>query len=103
MENGKNTVLITGATGFLGEYLVMRLTKEYRVLAMGRNREQGRKLEGLGAVFCPGDFTDRKTCEAYFKGVRYVIHAGARSTVWGRWDECGWYRPCGRALPGKWD
>ena len=54
---------------------------------MGRNREQGRKLEGLGAVFCPGDFTDRKTCEAYFKGVRYVIHAGARSTVWGRWED----------------
>ena len=46
VENGKNTVLITGATGFLGEYLVRRLTKEYRVLAMGRNREQGRKLEG---------------------------------------------------------
>lgn len=87
VENGKNTVLITGATGFLGEYLVRRLTKEYRVLAMGRNREQGRKLEGLGVVFCPGDFTDRKTCEAYFKGVRYVIHAGARSTVWGRWED----------------
>ena len=51
VETGKNTVLITGATGFLGEYLVRRLTKEYRVLAMGRNREQGRKLEGLGAVF----------------------------------------------------
>lgn len=87
VESGRKTVLITGATGFLGEYLVRRLTKEYRVLAMGRNREQGRKLEGLGAVFCPGDFTDRRTCEAYFKGVQYVIHAGARSTVWGRWED----------------
>ena len=44
VENGKNTVLITGATGFLGEYLVRRLTKEYRVLAMGRNR--GGNLKG---------------------------------------------------------
>ena len=60
VENGKNTVLITGATGFLGEYLVRRLTKEYRVLAMGRNREQGRKLEGLGVVFCPGDLQTGK-------------------------------------------
>lgn len=46
VETGKNTVLITGATGFLGEYLVRRLTKEYRVLAMGRNREQGGNLKG---------------------------------------------------------
>ena len=50
------SVLITGATGFLGEYLVRRLVGEYRVLALGRNQEKGRYLEGLGAEFCPGDF-----------------------------------------------
>ena len=75
VENGKNTVLITGATGFLGEYLVRRLTKEYRVLAMGRNREQGRKLEGLGAVFCPGCllYTSRlriTICPAWWESLR---------------------------------
>ena len=36
----KDTVLITGATGFLGEYLVKRLAGRYRVLALGRNREK---------------------------------------------------------------
>ena len=49
----RQTVLITGATGFLGEYLVRRLTGEYRVLALGRNREKGIKLEAMGALFCP--------------------------------------------------
>ena len=44
VETGKNTVLITGATGFLGEYLVRRLTKEYRVLAMGRTGKRVRHI-----------------------------------------------------------
>lgn len=86
-EDIRETVLITGATGFLGEYLVRRLVGEYRVLALGRNQEKGRYLEELGAVFCPGDFTDEESCGRYFKGVQYVIHGGALSTVWGRWED----------------
>ncbi len=83
----KKTVLVTGATGFLGEYLTQRLTKRYRVLALGRNRERGKKLEEQGAVFCPGDFTRRESCARYFQGVDYVIHAGALSTVLGEWED----------------
>ena len=83
----KKTVLVTGATGFLGEYLTQRLTKRYRVLALGRNREKGKRLEEQGAVFCPGDFTRRESCARYFQGVDYVIHAGALSTVWGEWED----------------
>ena len=84
---GRQTVLVTGATGFLGEYLVRRLVKEYRVLALGRNREKGRQLEAYGASFCQGDFTDRESCASCFEGVEYVIHAGALSTVWGKWED----------------
>ena len=86
-DNRKEIVLITGATGFLGEYLIRRLVGEYRVLAMGRNYEKGRKLERIGAEFCPADFTDEKSCGKYFQGVRYVVHAGALSTVWGEWED----------------
>ena len=86
-DNRKEIVLITGATGFLGEYLIRRLVGEYRVLAMGRNYEKGRKLEKIGAEFCPADFTDEKSCGKYFQGVRYVVHAGALSTVWGEWED----------------
>ena len=84
---GRQTVLVTGATGFLGGYLVKRLVKQYRVLALGRNREKGRELTAYGALFCPGDFTDRESCASYFAGVDYVIHAGALSTVWGKWED----------------
>ncbi|MCI8453283.1 MAG: NAD-dependent epimerase/dehydratase family protein [Lachnospiraceae bacterium] len=87
MEGRKETVLVTGATGFLGEYLVKRLMREYRVLALGRNRERGCLLASLGAVFCEGDFTDAKCCAAYVKEADYVIHAGALSSVWGSWED----------------
>ncbi len=39
-NTGQETVLVTGATGFLGEYVVKRLTGKYHVLAMGRNTEK---------------------------------------------------------------
>lgn len=97
-EESRETVLVTGATGFLGEYLVKRLTKRYRVLALGRNRERGQKLEEYGAVFCPGDFTDRGSCAGYFRGVQYVIHAGALSTVWGKWEDFYRTNVCGTDL-----
>lgn len=88
MEHAKRqTVLVTGATGFLGGYLVRRLTKRYRVLALGRDQERGRELEACGAVFCPGDFTRREECAPYFAEADYVIHAGALSTVWGKWED----------------
>lgn len=83
----RETVLVTGATGFLGEYLVKRLVKNYRVLALGRNVERGGRLEAMGAEFCMGDFTDRDSCAGYFQKVQYVIHGGALSSVWGRWED----------------
>lgn len=71
----------------MGEYVVRRLVKEYQVFAMGRNAEQGRTLEQMGAVFCPGDFTEEDQCRPYFAGMDYVIHAGALSTPWGDWQD----------------
>lgn len=80
-------VLVTGATGFLGEYLVRLLIPDYQVFALGRNQQKGKELEQMGAVFCQGDFTKRSECEPYFKGVDYVIHGGALSSAWGSWKD----------------
>ena len=84
---GMKKVLVTGATGFLGEYLIRRLTNQYEVYALGRNLERGKVLEQLGSVFCHGDFTDEEQCRPYFSGMDYVIHAGAMSTPWGEWRD----------------
>jgi len=80
-------VLITGATGFLGEYLVKQFIKDNEVYALGRNADKGELLSSLGAVFCKGDFTNKAECSRYFKDIDYVIHAGALSTVWGAWED----------------
>ena len=83
----KERILVTGATGFLGKYLVKQLLSDgYEVRALGRNEEIGKSLYEQGAEFCKGDFTDEKQCDQYFQGVDYVIHAGALSTVWGKWE-----------------
>ncbi len=98
----RDTVLVTGATGFLGQYLVRRLAVDYRVFALGRNLEKGRELEKYGAVFCPGDFTDGQSCAKYFRGVKYVIHSGALSTVWGKWEDFYQINVLGTAQIAQW-
>ena len=81
------TVLITGATGFLGTYLIQEFLPHYRVRALGRNRGKAREIEALGAEFCCGDLRDPDSCGAYFQQVDHVVHAGALSTVWGPWKD----------------
>ena len=81
-------ILVTGATGFLGKYLSPLLKeKGFEVLALGRNEKTGAELQKKGITFCRGDFTNKAECEKYFKGVECVIHAGALSTVWGKWED----------------
>lgn len=51
-------VLVTGATGFLGKYVVEELAEQgYQVRAFGRNLKAGRQLEGSSVEFFAGDFT----------------------------------------------
>ena len=81
-------ILVTGATGFLGKYLAPLLKeKGFEVLALGRNAKTGAELQKKGITFCKGDFTNKAECAKYFEGVECVIHAGALSTVWGKWED----------------
>ncbi|MDR1976585.1 MAG: SDR family NAD(P)-dependent oxidoreductase [Campylobacteraceae bacterium] len=80
-------VLVTGATGFLGKYVVEAFAKQnYDVIAFGRNEAAGRNLEAQNIKFINGDFTDREQILQATKDVDIVIHAGALSTVWGKWS-----------------
>lgn len=81
------SILITGATGFLGEYLIKELSNDYFVYALGRNLQKKDYLEQFNANFCFGDFTNIDQCDEYFKNIDYVVHAGALSSAWGSWDD----------------
>lgn len=81
-------VLVTGATGFLGGYIIDRLAQDnIEIVAMGRNKKRGMELIQANVTFFQGDFVNMKDVRKAMKGVTHVIHAGALSTVWGKWDD----------------
>lgn len=72
------TVLVTGATGFLGSRLVKAMvSKRYNVRALVRKTSRIDSLEKLKVEICYGDVTDRASLEPAFGGVNIVIHAAA--------------------------
>ena len=82
------TVLVTGATGFLGKYVVEELVDHgYLVRAFGRNRKVSYSLENSSVSFFKGDLTKAEDVAEACKGMDMVVHAGALSTVWGPWED----------------
>jgi len=64
---------VTGATGFLGKYVVEELAEQgYQVRAFGRNLKAGRQLEGPLVEFFAGDFTREEEIFAACEGVDAV-------------------------------
>ena len=81
-------VLVTGATGFVGGRLVHRLLAAgCEVTAAGRNREQGARLEKLGARFTPLLLEDGEAVEKACRAQQAVFHCGALSSPWGRYAD----------------
>ena len=81
-------VLVTGATGFLGKYVVEELVEHgYQVRAFGRNSKVGRSLENSSVSYFQGDLTKADDVLEACKGMDLVVHAGALSTVWGPWED----------------
>lgn len=78
-------VLVTGAYGFLGKYLIKELLSNgYSVIAFGRKKEELEKLKQQNVELFVGDFCIKKDIVNASKNVDYIIHAGALSTVWGK-------------------
>lgn len=79
-------VLITGATGFLGKYLIEELLdNNYEVVAQGRKEKVLAEIKEkykVETIKCSLEEIDNIELK-----VDYVIHAAALSTVWGRWKD----------------
>lgn len=77
-------VAITGATGFLGSWVVKAaLEQGHRVVALGRNEEKGTRLRDMGATFHRVDLADGPDLSKALKGVAAVVHSAALSSPWG--------------------
>lgn len=80
-----NTVLVTGATGFLGKRLTMRLAYEgNRVHALYRSEEKIRGWEHENIRFFKGTLNDPDGIDRAMKGCRQVYHMAAFASVWAR-------------------
>ena len=81
-------VLVTGATGFLGKYVLEELVEHgYQVRAFGRNRTIGQSLVNASVTFIQGDLTNQEDLTKACQEMDMVVHAGALSTVWGPWED----------------
>lgn len=58
-------ILVIGATGFVGMYTVDKLLSDgKKVVATGRNKKLGEKLQQMGAAFIPLDIADSSGFDA---------------------------------------
>jgi nucleoside-diphosphate-sugar epimerase len=80
------SVLVTGATGFLGSHVVrVLLSRGYRVVATGRNALKAPPA-AAALTFIPADLADKEDVErlsASAGQVDAVIHSAALSAPWG--------------------
>jgi nucleoside-diphosphate-sugar epimerase len=74
------TALVTGASGFIGPRLVMRLREaglEVACLVRGTSRTE--RLEELGVRLVRGDVTDYQSLPAALEGIDQVYHLAGRT------------------------
>ncbi len=73
------TVLVTGATGFLGASLVRRLLSDgARVRVLVRSPSKAKSLAAEGAQVLTGEITDEPAVRAAVEGVSVVYHLAGR-------------------------
>lgn len=75
-------VLLTGATGFLGEHLVRALAaRGHAVRAFARPSSRTEAIEALGAAVARGSFEDAGSLARALEGVDAVVHAAGGGIV----------------------
>jgi len=80
------TILVTGATGFLGNRLTETLVQQnaaQSLVTTGRNPERGRHLSKLGTQFVPGDLRHAAFVEKLGTSATAIVHCAALSAPWG--------------------
>ncbi len=82
------TVLVTGAYGFLGRYVVREMLENgYRVIAFGRDGEKLSALKEDNVQCVQGDLRNPEDVLRAAEGADYVIHCGALLKGWGRRED----------------
>lgn len=87
-EQPPTRILVTGATGFLGNALVRRLLlRGERPRALARASMRVPRLQESGIDVVVGDAADMAAVEAAVRGTEVVIHCAGRMGSQGTWEE----------------
>jgi nucleoside-diphosphate-sugar epimerase len=79
------TVLVTGATGYVGKRLAFRLAEGGETVhALCRSPEKARALDHERIRVFPGDIEDKESLRRAAEGCRQAYHAAALVSVWAR-------------------
>ena len=86
MENASSKILITGAGGFLGRYIVKLLqAKGHIVYGLGRHEHQD--LIDQGVKWFKADIRNYEQVLNATKDVDAIIHCASKIAMWGEWQE----------------
>ena len=82
-------ILITGATGFAGGYLLRYLSNIYgieNVHGTGRSLSKAKILSDEGFTIKVGDLVDPEFVNSQLTSYDLIVHCAAKSSVWGSYD-----------------
>ncbi len=88
--NNNRTILVTGATGFLGFRTVERLAQQpdvAKIIAAGRTKKPGAVVEHPKVEYRLGSLEDEAYVSSLFEGVDQVVNCAALSSPWGSYYE----------------
>lgn len=78
-------IIVTGATGFLGKYIVRELVQHnHQVIAIGRNQAVLEQLKSEMVEILAIDLLNEKALAEQLPKADVIIHAAALSTVYGK-------------------
>jgi dihydroflavonol-4-reductase len=82
-----STILVTGASGFLGSAIAAALRARGHVVRVLARASSPRTNLNAADVVCEGDLRDRASLAPALKGVRVLFHAAADYRLWARKPE----------------
>ena len=84
LNSPPSTVLVTGASGFLGSAIAAALrARGHDVRVLARASSARANLDPTDTL-CLGDLRDRASLKAALKGVRFLFHAAADYRLWAK-------------------
>lgn len=89
MELKQKTVAVTGATGFLGRYIVdALLARQAKVVGVVRNPDRVPELKAKGVELRPADLADPQALAEGFRGADAIVSNAALFAIANRnWEE----------------